>query len=120
MVGAANQSGAEQRLRRHLDALGEQDEVTDVHHLRRLLERIGEAAFGNAPDERHLAALEARAHLAALARGLAFAAATGRLPDTGAGAAAFADARAMRAHGGLEVVQREPRDLGRGTRGLGL
>src|SRR5439155_5174081 len=56
------------------------------------------------------AALEAGAHLAALARGLAFAAATGRLPDTRAGAAALADARAMRAHGGLEIMKRESRD----------
>src|ERR1700704_1180287 len=108
MVGPANEPGAEQRLRRHLDTLREEDEMAHVHDLRRLLERIGEAALGNAPDERHLPALESGTHLAALARGLAFAAAAGRLADPGAGTAALADARAMRAHGGLQVVQREP------------
>src|SRR6266576_2239405 len=108
MVGTAHQAGAEQRLRRHLDAVGEQDEVAHVHDLRRLLERIGEAALGNAPDERHLAALEARTHLAALARGLALAAAAGGFADTGARAAAFADAGPVRAHRRLQIVQREP------------
>src|SRR6266576_2519649 len=120
MVGTAHQAGAEQRLRRHLDAVGEQDEVAHVHDLRRLLERIGEAALGNAPDERHLAALEPRTHLAALTGGLAFAAAAGRLADPGAGTAAFADPRAMRAARRLQIVQRKARELGLGVRGSGL
>src|SRR5690348_3410510 len=80
-VGPPHQAGAEQRLRRHLHAFGDPVQVPDVHHLRRLLEGVREAALGDAADERRLAALEPRAHLAALARGLALAAATGRLAD---------------------------------------
>src|SRR5437867_521633 len=121
MVGTPHQPGAEQRFRRHLDTLRQEDEVAHIHHLRRLLERIREAALGNAPDERHLPALESRTHLAALARGLAFAAAAGRLADSRAGPAALADARAMRALRRLEIVQREAwnRDLGARSLGLG-
>jgi len=69
--------------------------VAHVHDLRRLLERIGEAALGNAPDERHLAALESRTHVTALARGLALAAAAGGLADAGAGTTALTDPRAV-------------------------
>src|SRR6266550_79250 len=36
MVGTAHEAGAEQRLRRHLDAVGEQDEVAHVHGMRRM------------------------------------------------------------------------------------
>src|SRR5258707_11795742 len=53
-------------------------------------------SLGNAPDERHLAALEARTHLATLARGLALAAAAGGLADTGARAAAARDRKSTR------------------------
>src|SRR5712664_3650642 len=120
MVGTPHQPGAEQRFRRHLDTLRQEDEVAHVHHLRGLFERICEAALGNAPDERHLPALESRTHLAALARGLAFAPAAGRIAGSRAGPAALAGAGAMRASGGLEVVEREPRDWGLGIRGLGL
>src|SRR6185312_10819478 len=81
MIRTAHQSRAEQRLGRHLDALGEQHEMAHVHDLRRLLERIGEAALRNAPDEGHLAALEPGAHLAALPRGLSLPTASCGLPD---------------------------------------
>src|SRR5258705_881478 len=120
VVGTAHQSGAEQRLRRHLDTLREQDEVAHVDDLCRLLERVGEAALGNAPDERHLAALEPRTHLAPLTRGLAFAAAASRLADPGAGTAAFANPRASRAPRRAEVVQGQARDWGLGALGSGL
>src|SRR5437879_13513807 len=98
MVGTAHQAGAEQRLRRHLDAVGQEDEVAHVHDLRRLLERIGEAALGNAPDERHLAALEARTHLAALARGLALAAAAGGFSYPRSRTPPFTNAGPVRTH----------------------
>src|SRR3989442_2853124 len=80
-IGPADQPGAEQRLRRHLDPFGQQHEMPHVDDLRRLLERIGEAALGNAPDERHLPALESRTHLAALPRRLTLPTAARRLPD---------------------------------------
>src|SRR5437867_3993863 len=111
-VGPAHQPGAEQRLRRDLDALGELAQVPDVDHLRRLLERVREPALGNAADERHLAALEPGAYLAALARRLALAAAPRRLADPRARPAALADARAMRAGWPPEARQRDVRKLG--------
>src|SRR5258706_802405 len=96
MVGTAHQAGAEQRLRRHLDAVGEQDEGAHIHDLRRLLERIGEAALGNAPDERHLAALETRTHLAAMARRLALASTAAGPAGTAAPAPAYQDRGPLR------------------------
>src|SRR5690242_18117495 len=90
MVGAADQPGAEQRVGRHLHALLEDREVPHVHHLRRLLERIGEAALGNATDQGHLAALEPGPRLAARARGLSLAALARRLAQPRAGTAAHA------------------------------
>src|SRR5207237_9940444 len=83
--------------------------VPYVCHPRRLLERIGEAALGNAPDERHLPALESRTDLTALPSGLAFPAAASRLPDARPGAASFANARPVRAARGVQVMEREPR-----------
>src|SRR5690242_7358470 len=123
-VRPAYQPGAEQRIGRDLHPLGEPAEVADVHHLRRLLERVGEATLGDAADERHLAALEPGAHLAALTRGLALAAAAGRLADSRAGPAAFADTGAVRAGRRPQSRERErpyfpsgPRGrLGRGRR----
>src|SRR5213082_3205066 len=94
-VRPAHQPGAEQRVGRHLHALRDPTQVPDVHHLRRLLERVGEAALRDAPDERHLAALEPGAHLATLARRLALAAATRGLADPRAGPATLADAGAV-------------------------
>src|SRR6185295_6568061 len=120
MIRPPHEAGAEQRLRRHLDALREQHEMAHIHDLRRLLERIGEAALGNPADQRHLPALEPRTHLAALARRLTLAAATGRLADTRPGAATLADARAVRAARCLQVVQCQPLDLALGVRGSGL
>src|SRR5438874_2041938 len=73
-VRPAHQAGAEQRVRRDLDALGELAQVPDVHHLGGLLERVREAPLRDAADERHLPALEPGAYLAALARRLALAA----------------------------------------------
>src|SRR6266705_6510277 len=73
-VRPAHQPGAEQRLRRDLDALGELAQVPDVDHLRRLLERVREAPLRDAADERHLPALEAGTRLPARARRLALAA----------------------------------------------
>src|SRR5882724_8267547 len=81
MVRPAHQPGAEQRLRRDLDALGELAQVPDVDHLRRLLERVREAALRDAADERHLPALEAGTRLPARPRGLTLAAPPGRLAD---------------------------------------
>src|SRR6185295_11512274 len=114
------QSRAEQRLGRHLDALGEQHEMAHVHDLRRLLERIGEAALRNAPDEGHLAALEPGAHLAALPRGLSLPTASCGFPDPRSRTPALTNARAVRAAGWLQIMQRQPRELGLGTGGLGL
>src|SRR5580765_8785591 len=94
--------------------------MAHIHDLRRLLERIGEAALGNPADERHLPALEPRTHFAALARGLTLAAATGCLADTRPRAATLADARAVRADRRLQVVERQPLELGLGVRGSGL
>src|SRR5438034_1012098 len=104
----AHQSGAEQRLRRDLDTLGQLSQVTDVHHLRGLLKRVREAALRDAADERHLAALEPRPGLAARARGLTFAPPAGGLADPRAGAAPLADAGTVRAHGGPQAVQHHP------------
>src|SRR5207249_5129846 len=107
-VRPAHQSGAEQRLRRDLDTLGQLSRVTDVHHLRGLLKRVREAALRDAADERHLAALEPRPGLAARARGLTFAPPAGGLADPRAGAAPLADAGTVRAHGGPQAVQHHP------------
>src|SRR5947207_14429219 len=60
MVRTPDQPRSEQRLRCHFQALGELAQVSDVDHLRHLLERVREAALGNAADERHLPALEDR------------------------------------------------------------
>src|SRR5439155_591111 len=107
-VRPAHPSGAEQRLRRDLDTLGQLSQVTDVHYLRGLLKRVREAALRNAADERHLAALEPRPGLAARARGLTFAPPAGGLADPRAGAAPLADAGTVRAHGGPQAVQHHP------------
>src|SRR5439155_12761371 len=114
VIGTPHEPGAEQRLGRHLDALRQQHKVADVHDLRRLLERIGEPALGDAADERHLPALESGAHLATLARGLTLAAAAGRFADTRPRAATLANAHAVRALRRLQVVQRQARRCGRG------
>src|SRR5204862_6343233 len=98
----------------------EEEEGAHVDDLRRPLERIGGAALGTAPDERHLAALDPRPPRAALTGGLAFAAAAGRLADPGAGTGAFADPRAMRAARRLQIVQRKTLELGLGAGGSGL
>src|SRR5213596_4184464 len=68
VIRPAHQPRPEQRVGRHLHTLGELIQVADVHDLGRLLERVGEATFGDAPDERHLAALEPGPRLAARAR----------------------------------------------------
>src|SRR5207245_953725 len=91
--------------------LGELIQVADVHDLGRLLERVGEAPFGDAPDERHLTALEPGPRLAARARGLALAAATGRLADPRPRPPPLADAHAVRAARRLEARQADVRQL---------
>src|SRR5216684_4968844 len=116
MVGPADQSGAEQRVGRYLHALFEDREVSHIHDLGRLLERIGEAALGDAPDQWHLAALEPRPRLAARARRLSFAALARRLAEPRAGAAAHTPARRHRTARRFEVVQCE---LGLGLRRRG-
>src|SRR5207244_13541311 len=68
MVWPAHQAGAEQRLGSHLDPVREPRDVPDVDRLSGLPERVGEAALRDAPDERHLAALESGARLAARPR----------------------------------------------------
>src|SRR2546426_63382 len=81
MVRPAHQTGAEQRFGSHLDPVGELREVSHVDHLCGLPERVREAALRDAPDERHLAALESGACLAAGPRGLPLASSAGRLAD---------------------------------------
>src|SRR5438270_3086580 len=98
-VRPAHQPCAEQGVGRDLDALGEPAQVPHVHHLRRLLERVGNAALGDAADERHLPALEPRAGLAARPRGLPLAPPPGRLADPRAGPTPLAPARPVRAGG---------------------
>src|SRR6266571_3917501 len=93
MIRPAHQPRPEQRLGRHLHAGGEAVQVPHVDHLRRLLERVREPALGDAPDERHLPALEARPCLAPGAGRLALPAPAGGLADAGAGTAPLADAR---------------------------
>src|SRR5947207_842975 len=95
MVRTPDQPRSEQRLRCHFQALGELAQVSDVDHLRHLLERVREAALGNSADERHLPALEPGPDLAALARGLPLAAATSRLAQPRAGPAPLAETRAV-------------------------
>src|SRR2546425_400727 len=112
VVRPAHQPGAEQRLRRDLDALSGLAQVPDVDHLRRLLERVREAPLRNAADERHLPALEAGTRLPARARCLALAATARRLADPRARPAALADARAMRAGWPPEARQCDVRKLG--------
>src|SRR2546430_17197555 len=96
MVRPAHQASAEQRLGSHLDPVRELREVPHVDYLRGLAERVGEAALRDAPDERHLAALESGARLAAAPRRLPLAASAGRLADPRARTPALADARAVR------------------------
>src|SRR3989454_1686871 len=105
MVRPAHQTGAEQGLGSHLDPVGELREVSHVDHLRGLPERVREAALRDAPDERHLAALESGARLAAGPRGLPLASSAGRLADPRARTAALADARAVRAPRRPQVMQ---------------
>src|SRR3989442_13346168 len=109
MVRTAHEPRPEQRVRRHLHPVGQQAQVPYVHDLRRLLERIGEAALGNAADERHLAALEPGPRRPAAARRLPLTAPACRLADPRARPAPLADARAVRAQRGLEVVERQLR-----------
>src|SRR5260370_15098981 len=108
-IRSAYESRPEQGVGCHFDALGELVQVPDVHDLRRLLEGVREAALRDAPDERHLPALEPRTGLTAGAGRLTFAAATRRLADPGARAATFADTGAMRAPRRLQCVQRQVR-----------
>src|SRR2546429_10015567 len=96
-VRPPHQPRADQRVGRDLDALGEPAQVSHVHHLRRLLERVGEAALGDAAAERPLPALEPRARLAARPRGLPLASPAGGLADPRAGPTPFADAGTGRA-----------------------
>src|SRR3989441_9127363 len=112
VVGPAHQPRAEQRLGRDLDAVGERAEMAHVHDLRRLLERVREAALGDAADQRHLAALEAGPRAAARARGLALAAPARRLAQPRARAAPLAAAGAVRAARRLEPRQRQLRHFG--------
>src|SRR5207247_10138270 len=111
-VRPAHQPGAEQRLRRDLDALGELAQMPDVDHLRRLLERVREAPLRDAADERHLPALEAGTRLPARARRLALAATARRLADPRARPATLADARPMRPGWPPQAPQRHLRDPG--------
>src|SRR6266508_2414158 len=74
------------------------------------LDRVGEAPLRDAPDERHLPALEPGARLAARARGLTLAAAARRLADPGARPAPLADAGAVRPARRFEARQRDARD----------
>src|SRR3989442_577754 len=120
VIRPAHQPRPEQRVGRHLHTLGELIQVADVHDLGGLLERVGEAPFGDAPDERHLAALEPGPRLAARARGLALAAATGRLADPRPRPPPLADAHAVRAARRLEGRQADMRQLALGLRPPGL
>src|SRR2546422_10541001 len=105
--GPADEPRAEQRLGRDLDAFGEQREMPDVHDLRRLPEGIGEAALGDAPDQRHLPALEPQAGRAAGAGLVPLLAPAAGLPDPRARSPPDADARAVRAARRLEGVRSE-------------
>src|SRR2546425_36039 len=116
VIRPAHQPRPEQRVGRHLHTLGELIQVAEVHDLGGLLERVGEAPFGDAPDERHLTALEPGPRLAARARGLALAAATGRLADPRPRPPPLADAHAVRAARGLEARQADVRQLALGRR----
>src|SRR5881409_2399106 len=87
-VGAAHQPRAEQRVGGDLDAFSEQRQMPDVHDLGRIPEGVREAAFRNAPDERHLAALEPETRRAAGAGLVPLLAAPAGLPDSRAGPAA--------------------------------
>src|SRR6266702_2212432 len=98
-------------------ARGEAVQVPHVDHLRRLLERVREPALGDAPDERHLPALEARPFLSPGAGRLAFPAPACGLSDAGAGTAPLADARPVRAARWLEGRQREEPDFALGCLG---
>src|SRR2546422_3090196 len=108
VVGPAHQPGAEQGLRRDLDPLGELRQVLDVHHLRRLPERIRKAALGDTADQRHLAALETGPRLAPRPGGLPLATPPCRLADPGTRPAAPADAGPVRAPWGVHALQRDP------------
>jgi hypothetical protein len=65
---------------------------------------VVETAFGNAPDQRHLAAPEAGADRTAGAGGLAFSAATAGLAMAAAFALAEAFAAVFGAGAGFEIV----------------
>src|SRR6266581_7594331 len=119
MVRPADQPGAEQRLRRDLDPLGELRQMLHVHHLRRLLEGVREPALGDPADQRHLAALEAGARLAPGASRLPLTTPPGRLADPGAGAAPLANAGAVRATWRLQALQGDPLHDGRRCLRLG-
>src|SRR2546430_12273091 len=118
-VRPAHQPRAEQRVGRHLHALGEPAQVPDVHHLCRLFERVGEAALRDAADERHLAPFEPGPGLTAPAPGLALPSPAGGLTDAGAGPATLADAGAVRAGRRAESREREQPDLDRESVVLG-
>src|SRR6266496_4296206 len=111
-VRPAHQPGAEQRLRRDLDALGELPQVPNVDHLCGLLERVREAALGDAANERHLPTLEPGTRLPAGARSLALAAPPRSLADPRARPAPLADARPVRAGWPAQARQRDVRELG--------
>src|SRR3989442_743107 len=111
-VGPAHESRAEQRVGGDFDTFGEQRQMPDVHDLRRIPEGIGEAALGDAADERHLPALEPQAGRAAGAGLVALLAAAAGLPDPRARPPAHADARAVGAPRRLERVQGQMRSSG--------
>src|SRR5256886_13525809 len=94
-VRPAHQPRAEQGVGRDLDALGEPAQVPHIHHLRRLLERVGKAALGNSADERNLTALETGPGLTTRARRLALPSPAGGIADSRTRHAALEDADAM-------------------------
>ena len=85
--------------------LAERGESGDVDHRVLGAEAVGEAALGDAPDERHLAALETGTVAVAGARLLALVTLAGGLAEAGARAATDALARVLAAWGGGKLVQ---------------
>src|SRR6266566_887159 len=119
VVGPPHEACAEEGLGSDLHPVGELRQVSHVHDLGRLLERVREPPLGDAADQRHLSAFEPRAGLTAAASRLTLAPAAGRLADPGARPAALADPGAVRARRGLEGLQRDPSHCRRGSLRLG-